>query len=207
MVTPLRWPRSVPPGALELAQEEAQPSGPLSFPPPLSSLPQVGRPGGALPDGASLVRIEALLSRIARSLEEPAGRNENLAFGEVITPSTPIGTSLDLKLQLYGLGGKVLSFSLFTILQVEIAAPALAATDAARLRFYYSGSRREPLDVLAEFDGASQVAGMWYAAFSNRGIQYRDSNKENTVWMRVRNTAGNSVPTIFLVRVYGFAFP
>ena len=132
---------------------------------------------------------------------------EDMAIGEVTSPSVAVGDSRDIQLELTDLWLNPIKFSLFTITQVDIAAPGLAAADAVRLRLYRSGKRRDPADVVAEFDGTSQVSGMWVAAFSNRRIEYIDANKANTVWIRVRNTAGNTGVTIFQVRLYGRHFP
>ena len=163
-------------------------------------------PAPAAIDAAKLASMETLLGRIVTLLEQPSARGEALAIADVISASVNVGSSQDLDVQAHDLQNRVVPFSMMTITQVDVAAPGLASTDAVRLRIFLSGARRDPQDLVAEFDGSSQTSGTWLAAFTNRGIQYTDRNKKDTLWLQIRNTAGNSAATFFTIRVYGFAF-
>ena len=157
------------------------------------------------PDASSapiLDRIEAILKETHALLAQGITTREDPVIGQIATASVAVGESLDSFVQLTDVKGDALPFSLLTINQIAIAAPQLVAADLVRLRLYYRGTRQEPADLVAEFDGASQVSGMWAAAFTNRRIEYVDGNKENKVWVRIRNTAGNSGSTTFTIRLY-----
>lgn len=151
--------------------------------------------------------MEKYLGRIVALLEQPPVRAERIVTAESVSPTVLVGNSVSLDVQVQDLGRHVSSFSLLTITQLEIAAPGLAAADVVRLRIYRTGLRRDPQDLVTEFDGASMATGTWFASFSNRGIVYKDGNTKDTVWLQVRNTAGNSAATFFIVRLSGYAFP
>ena len=168
--------------------------------------PQAPEPITPPPDTSgpvTLRRIETLLGEMRTLLAQGITAREDPVIGEIATSSVAVGDSLDSFVQLTNLQNEVLPFSLLTINQIAIAAPGLVAADLVRLRLYYRGTRKNPEDLVAEFDGASQVAGMWAAAFTNRRIEYVDGNKENKVWLAVRNTTGNSGITTFRIRLYG----
>ena len=175
------------------------------LPPGLEGAAGAGADKAPVPDTSHgtehrLASIEALLARglVTRG---------DWALGEVSSPTVLVGNSMDLDMKVQDLQGKSLPFSLFTISQVEIAAPQLVAADAVRLRIYRRGTRRNPLDVMAEYDGTSHTSGMWVASFSKQDLEYRDENEMDTIWLQVRNTAANSAATSFTIRIHGSAFP
>ena len=175
--------------------------------------PPSGLPPGSwqllapLPAPGGTAALEESLDRIEKLLTRPLVTEEALAFGEVYTSSVAVGDSFDTYIQLASLAGAILPASHFGITQIDIAAPQLTATDAVRLRIYRQFARREPQDMVADFDGASQLTGMWYASFANRRIEYTDSGKENKIWLRIRNASGNSGTSSFLISIYGRPLP
>ena len=159
-------------------------------------------------DVARLEALESLVARLVTVRQQPSARGEVLVGAEVMSASVNIGSSQDLDVQVADLQdplGRVVKFSVLTLTQIEVVAPGLVATDAVRLRIFLSGTRRDPQDLVAEFDGASHIAETWLAAFTKRRITYRDLSRKDTLWVQIRSAAGNTAVTTFTIRVWGCA--
>jgi hypothetical protein len=144
---------------------------------------------GALPNAAPVVTSEVLVKAV------------------VSTPSVAVGAESEFDVELTDLWGKPIDFSHLSITEVDIAAPQLVNADDVRLRIFRTGRRRVPQDLVAEFTGTSVVAGTWQASFSNRRIEYSDSDGEDELHLAVRNSSGNSGPSTFDLRFFARAFP
>lgn len=137
----------------------------------------------------------------------PISPYEDLVMARVSSPTVPVGISHDLEVQVTDLWGRPVDFAHISITQVEISARELVNTDSVRLRFYRHGTRRTPQDLVADFDGTSQLTDTWYAAFSDRRIEYGAPDVQSTIYLTARNTTGNSGPTTFQITLYGRRFP
>lgn len=143
---------------------------------------------GALPAAAPVVTSEALVKAVLTSA------------------SVVVGTESNFELKFTDLSDKPIDFIHLTITEVGIAAPQLANADDVRLRLFFTGQRRVPQDLVAEFTGTSAVSGTWQASFSNRRIEYTDRTGQSKLWVAVRNTAGNSAASTFDLRFYARFF-
>ena len=171
-------------------------------------------PAAPIPQGSLTAQIDQLSTRVAL-LQQQKGvpitdsktLGERWAKAHISSASVTVGDSQNLEAEITDFWGRPLAFAHITITGVAISAPQLVNADAVRLRLYRRGTRAEPQDLLAEFDGASQVAGMWAAAFTNRQIEFSGLDERSKVYLTVRNTAGNSGPTTFQVFIYGLRYP
>ena len=132
---------------------------------------------------------------------------ENLAIVEANSPTVLVGNSFQFDVPLNDLQGQAVDFSLFLVTQILIAAPGLATGDSVRLRLYRRTTRVVPQDIVAEFDGTSQLSDVWFAGFSNRRIELLDSDNRGQVHGDIRNTTGNSGPGSFLILLHGIRYP
>lgn len=132
---------------------------------------------------------------------------ENLAIVEVNGPTTLVGNTFEFDVPPLDLQGHRVDFSLFLITQILISARGLATTDSVRFRLYRRKTRTVPQDIVAEFDGTSQLSDVWFAGFSNRRIELLDSDKSGEVHGDLRNTTGNSGSTSFLILLSGIRYP
>ena len=158
-----------------------------------------------------LARLEASLSEVPR-VKETLRRSEvisreDLVMARITSPTVPVGESLDLDPEATDLWERPVEFAHISITQIEISAAQLLNTDSVRLRFYRYRTRREPQDLVADFDGTSQLTGMWYSSFTDRRIEYSGQDKSDEIHITVRNTSGNSAATTFQIIVYGRRFP
>ena len=144
---------------------------------------------GALPDTAPVVTSEALVKAV------------------IVSATVAVSIETNFDLEFTDLRGNPIEFEHLSITEVDIAAPQLVNADDVRLRLFRTGQRRVPQDLVAEFTGTSAVSGTWQASFSNRRIEYTDLAGESKLYIAIRNTAANSAPTTFEVRVYARTFP
>ena len=102
-------------------------------------------------------------------------------------------------------------FSHVSITQVDIAATGLAVADTLTVRLHRSGNVvTSPLDIMAEFSGASQLTDTWMASFTNRRIEFhprdRTAAEPGLIWVLVSNTSSNRANSV-RVTIYGRRFP
>ena len=159
-------------------------------------------------------KVDQLLTGVNVLLQEsvtPRGDNIPLNEGwikaQITSASVPVGTIQNLEAEVTDFWGRPLDFAHITITQVAISAAQLVDSDAVRLRVYRRGTRSEPQDLLAEFDGTSQVTGMWAASFTSRQIEFSGLDERSKLYLAVRNTAGNSGPSTFQIFLYGYRYP
>jgi hypothetical protein len=154
-----------------------------------------------------LTRVDSLLQKsiIPKGVGVPL--DEGWIKAQISSASVAVGASQNLDAQITDFWGRAFDFAHVTITQVALSAAQLVAADAVRLRLYRRGTRSEPQDLLAEFDGTSQVTGMWAAAFTSRQIEYSGLDELSKVYLTVRNTSGNSGPTTFQIFIYGYRYP
>ena len=154
-----------------------------------------------------LSRVDLLQQKSVTLQGDSVALGERWTKAQISSASVAVGVSNNLEAEVTDFWGRQLAFIHMTITGVAIAAPQLVNADAVRLRLYRRGTRAEPQDLLAEFDGTSQVAGMWAAAFTNRQIEFSGLDERSKIYLTVRNTAGNSGPTTFQVFIYGLRYP
>lgn len=201
----LRLPRETLEGLAGLGRLEQQLGQILELQrhPPAQPVAQV-----ALPE-----KFEQLLTNVALLLQKGVAPREGDAPSEgwiraqISSASVPVGISRDLEAQVTDFWGRPIAFAHITLTQVAISAPQLVDADAVRLRVYRRGTRAEPQDLLAEFDGTSQVTGMWAASFTSRQIEFSGLDERSKLYLTVRNTSGNSGPTTFQIYIYGYHYP
>jgi hypothetical protein len=128
-------------------------------------------------------------------------------MAQASSATVAVGASLDMEAQVTDLWGYPIDFAHISITQFEISAAQLINTDSVRVRLYRVGTRREPADLVVDFDGTSQLTGIWYSSFTDRRIEYSRLGPDNKVYLTVRNTAGNSGPSTFQLILYGRRFP
>lgn len=171
--------------------------------PPAQPVPQGG---GAQLDQLSR-DVDSLLQKSVTVTGDSVALGERWTKAQISSASVPVGISQNLEAEITDFWGRQLAFIHMTITGVAISATQLVNADAVRLRLYRRGTRAEPQDLLAEFDGTSQVSGMWAAAFTNRQIEFSGLDERSKLYLTVRNTAGNSGPTTFQVFIYGLRYP
>lgn len=128
---------------------------------------------------------------------------DHIARGEGSTPTVAIGQTSDLDLQLSSLLTQlIVPLKHVAIVQVDVVAGQLAVSDGVNVRIFSRSARHSPMEVVADFDGTSQLTDVWAASFSNRRIDYEDLDKKEIMWVRITNKAGNSKASDFRVTVH-----
>lgn len=155
----------------------------------------------------TLQKIENAMVDIERALRYGTARPKDLLLATWNVPTVSIGGVKTEGPPTRDIYGREAIFAHLTIVQVDIAAPQLAAADSVTFRIYNRGTFSAPLELVAEFTGASQVSGMWFASFSNRRIEYTDETNLARVYMTITNAAGNSIASTFNIRVWGERYP
>jgi hypothetical protein len=150
-------------------------------------------------------KVDQLLNVLQKGDSVPL--NEGWIRAQISSASVAVGTIQNLEAEVTDFWGRPLDFAHITITQVAISAAQLVDSDAVRLRVYRRGTRIEPQDLLAEFDGTSQVTGMWAASFTSRQIEFSGLDERSKVYLAVRNTSGNSGPSTFQIFIYGYRYP
>ena len=171
---------------------------------------------------AALLESQAnTLARVAAALPTPVAEKdsdeahlrsglalpEDLVVVRVSTPSVSVGTNYDWDAQVNDVWDRPQTFSHLSIVQVNIAAPGLAAADSVTLRLYTRGDRRIPQDLMADITGTSDLSGTWFGSITTRRSEYDDSTDQDQVWGRLTNASGNSAPSNFEVTIYARRFP
>ena len=177
--------------------------GLLQNPPAQPVVPQTGQSEQLT---QLVTRVNLLLQKGVAPREGDAP-SEGWIRAQISSASVPVGISRDLEAQVTDFWGRPIAFAHITLTQVAISAPQLVDADAVRLRVYRRGTRAEPQDLLAEFNGTSQVTGMWAASFTSRQIEFSGLDELSKVYLTARNTAGNSGPTTFQLYLYGYHYP
>lgn len=154
--------------------------------------------------------VEDAPSRPAPPDTSPRVPVGTVIYAEVDVPNVAVGATLDFSAVLRtDQNARPVAFLVANILQVDIVARNLQATDSVVFKMYRRARRREPDDLLARFSGTSQVTGMWRSGFVDQQIHYMDLDKSSTgtrdgttsVYFRVENSSGNSGGTTFLVHL------
>lgn len=160
-----------------------------------------------------MFQVEQLLTRVDLLLQKsvtPSGDDapsDGMVMAQIFTASVPVGVSQNLEAQVTDLWGQPVDFAHITVTEVAISAPQLVATDAVRLRLYRRGTRVDPQDLLAEFNGTSHVVDTWVGAFTTRQIEFTGLDRLSKAYMTIRNTEGNSGPSPFQIYLYGYGYP
>ena len=176
--------------------------------------PQVAEPPANLPQVRLPVVAAPVISPVVAepaSVRQPDGAaplvtTENMVVAFLTTPTVTVGTESESEVDFKDLLDKPVKFVHLAITEVDIAAPQLANADDVRLRLFQRRTRLVPQDLVAEFTGSSLITGTWQASFSNRRIEYTDVSGRSKLYIAIRNTAGNSGPSIFDLRFYARVF-
>lgn len=158
------------------------------------------------------VRLVTPLEFIKWKLIRGVNPLEDLFWAELDLATINPGASLDPKpMVIKDVWNRQQPFSHLSITQVDVAAIGLAVTDSLDVRLYRSGNpSQNPLDVCADFYGASQLTDVWYASFSNRRIEYHPRDHDpalpGLLWVVVTNASATKADSV-RVTVYGRRFP
>lgn len=139
--------------------------------------------------------IEALV------LPQPPGDIATRYILELTTPTVGAGSDHDFQGEFLSADGTPISFRWLRILQVEVDSPELADSDTVTLSLYRHSSRQTPFELIARYDGDSDVTGTWKSIFPEQNFEYFDREGESRLYGRVTNAAGNSRAATFHITV------
>ena len=116
---------------------------------------------------------------------------------EVDTPTVGLGIDYDFEGRFEGIFRNQMPFDTLELDQVEIDSPNLVDTDTVTLLLYRSRTRQTPRQVVARYNGVSQLSGMWKSTFTDENLLYTDQDRDSKIYGRITNAAGNSASATF----------